>query len=149
MSKKTALNTLIELSAKNSDELAKQLGENLKAAKISEDKMTILLQYRQDYVSRLEVSMQRGIAPAAYRNFTLFISRLDDAIEMQKKDLSSKTTVIQNTKSKWQNSEKKRLSYSTLSNRSIAIAVKNELKRDQKESDEQASRISQSNRNSW
>ena len=140
MAKQTALETLIELAQRETDDAAKRLGVALKAVEESEQKLTMLLGYRDDYAMRLDAAQVAGITPMAYRNFVAFMGKLDIAINGQReviKHAQHKSTV---EKTAWQASERKRLSYRTLNERAAINALKLENKMDQKQMDEHAAR---------
>ena len=140
MASPSALQTLIELAQRDTDAAAKRLGAAIKAHEETEQKLNMLLGYRDDYARRLEGAQMAGITPLAYRNFVAFMDKLDNAINGQReivKHAQHKSTV---EKAAWQGAERKRLSYRTLNERAAAEALKVENKRDQKTMDEFAAR---------
>ncbi|MET0857441.1 MAG: flagellar export protein FliJ [Telluria sp.] len=140
MASLSALETLIDLAQRDCDAAAKRLGVALKAAEECEAKLTMLLGYRDDYAMRLDAAQVAGITPMAYRNFVAFLDKLDNAINGQRevtKHAHHKSAV---EKTSWQASERKRLSYRTLSERAAAETLRIENKRDQKQVDEFAAR---------
>lgn len=149
MPTKSALETLIDLAKKNSDALAKRLGESLEATKKAREKLNTLAQFREDYSNRLLEAMRSGISPDSHRNYSIFIAKLDSALLAQKQDIEFKESASQRIRSEWQASEMKRLSYTTLESRKITAAQVKELKREQKASDEQAARITLNKSKSW
>ena len=140
MATRSALDTLIELAQRDADAAAKRLGAALAAADETEQKLAMLLNYRDDYATRLDSAQVAGITPLAYRNFVAFIGKLDNAISGQGdvvKHAQHKSTI---ERTAWQACERKRLSYRTLSERAAAEALRIENKRDQKQMDEHAAR---------
>jgi flagellar FliJ protein len=140
MANPSALETLIELAQRDSDDAARRLGAALKAVEDAEQKLKMLLGYRDDYGTRLEQAQAAGITPQAYHNFVAFVAKLDNAINGQREVLKHaeyKSTV---EKTAWQASERKRLSYRTLSERAAAEALQLENRRDQKAMDDHAAR---------
>ena len=140
MAKQTALDTLIELAQRDTDDAAKRLGVALKAVDESEQKLTMLLGYRDDYAMRLEAAQVAGITPMAYRNFVAFMDKLDIAINGQREVIKHAQHKSGLEKTAWQASERKRLSYRTLNERAAINALKLENKMDQKQMDEHAAR---------
>ena len=140
MAKQTALDTLIELAQRDTDDAAKRLGVALKAVDESEQKLTMLLGYRDDYAMRLEAAQVAGITPMAYRNFVAFMDKLDIAINGQREVIKHAQHKSAVEKTAWQASERKRLSYRTLNERAAINALKLENKMDQKQMDEHAAR---------
>ena len=140
MAKQSALDTLIELAQRETDDAAKRLGAALKAVDECEQKLTMLLGYRDDYAIRLDAAQVAGITPMAYRNFVAFMDKLEIAINGQREVIKHAQHKSAMEKTAWQASERKRLSYRTLSERAATEALRLENKLDQKQMDEHAAR---------
>ena len=140
MAKQSALDTLIELAQRDTDDAAKRLGAALKAVDECEQKLTMLLGYHDDYAIRLDAAQVAGITPMAYRNFVAFMDKLDIAINGQREVIKHAQHKSAMEKTAWQASERKRLSYRTLSERAATEALRLENKQDQKQMDEHAAR---------
>lgn len=136
----SAIDTLIELATTETDEAAQRLGRAIRAGDENEKKLTLLLQYRDDYAARFQTSMAAGLTPMGYRNFQLFMEKLDQAISGQEQVVREAHRRIGEDRSAWQASERKRMSYDTLANRALKEAQRKESKRDQKQTDEHAAR---------
>jgi len=146
MANPSALDTLIELAQRNSDDAAKRLGAALKAVEEAEQKLKMLLGYRGDYANKLDQAQMNGITPFAYANFVAFVGKLDNAINGQQEVLKHAKYKSDLEKAAWQESERKRLSYRTLNDRAAAEALRIENKRDQKMMDDHAARTVRTNR---
>lgn len=140
MANRSALETLIELAQRDADDAAKRLGAALKAADEAEQKLQMLLGYREDYALKLDAAQVNGITPMAYRNFVAFMDKLDNAINGQREIVQRAHQHSAQHKAAWQETERKRLSYRTLNDRAAAEALRLENKRDQKQMDEHAAR---------
>jgi flagellar FliJ protein len=140
MAQQSALDTLIELAQRATDDAAKRLGVALKAQDECEQKLTMLLGYRDDYASRLDAAQLAGITPMAYRNFVAFMDKLDIAINGQREVIKHAQHKSVQEKAAWQACERKRLSYRTLNERAAAETLRRENKQDQKQMDEHATR---------
>jgi flagellar protein FliJ len=136
-----ALETLIELATNQTDEAAKRLGRAIRTCEDAEQKLQMLLQYREDYYARFQSSMAAGLSIAGYRNFQLFLDKLDAAINGQQKIAEDARRRREEERTAWQNSERKRMSYGTLASRSEKEEQRKENKRDQKMMDEYANRL--------
>ncbi len=136
----SALQTLIELAENDVESAAKHLGQTIKAKDEATKQLALLIQYRSDYEARLQNNSQQGLTVSQYANFQGFIGKLDQAIEGQNKLIIDAQYRVESAKKSWQECEKKRLSYKTLINRNIATELKKENKRDQKQTDERATR---------
>jgi flagellar FliJ protein len=146
MANPSALETLIELAQRASDDAAKRLGAALKGVEEAEQKLKMLLGYRDDYAQRLDQAQMAGITPFAYANFVAFVGKLDNAINGQQEVVKHAKYKSDLEKTAWQESERKRLSYRTLNDRAAAEALKIENKRDQKMMDDHAARTVRTNR---
>jgi flagellar FliJ protein len=140
MANASALETLIDLAQRESDACAKRLGAALKAVDDGEQKLQMLLGYRDDYANRLDAAQMAGITPFAYQNFVAFLGKLEQAIDGQREVLKHARAKADMEKKAWQESERKRLSYRTLNERAAAEALALESKRDQKMMDDHAAR---------
>ena len=140
MANQSALDTLVELAQRDTDDAAKRLGVALKGVDEAQQKLEMLLGYRDDYAGRLLQAQANGITPMAYQNFVAFMGKLDAATNGQREVLKHAQAKAAAEKTKWQEAERKRLSYKTLSNRAAEQALKLENKRDQKLMDEHAAR---------
>ena len=128
------------LAQRDTDDAAKRLGMALKAVEEAEQKLTMLLGFRDDYGIKLEAAQIAGMTPMAYRNFVAFIDKLDIAISGQREVVKIAQNRSVNDKTIWQAAERKRLSYRTLSERAAVEALRLENKLDQKQMDEHAAR---------
>jgi flagellar protein FliJ len=140
MATSSALETLIDLAQRDSDECARRLGAARKAVEEAQQKLTMLLGYRDEYARRLDAAQVNGITPFAYHNFVAFMAKLDQAVGGQREVLKHTEARAAIEQKAWQESERKRLSYRTLSERAAAEALRVENKRDQKLMDDHAAR---------
>jgi flagellar protein FliJ len=140
MSKFSALDTLIDLATTATDDAAKRLGLAIRAGDEAQNKLAMLRQYREDYASRFQSSLSAGMSPADYRNFQLFMQKLDTAIAGQEQVLAAAQRRIAQEQTAWRDSERKRISYDTLATRAEKEVLCKEEKRNQKAMDEHAMR---------
>jgi flagellar FliJ protein len=140
MATRSALDTLIELATTETAEAAKRLGMAIKATEEAERKLAMLQEYRTEYSVRFENTMATGLSAAGYRNFQLFMNKLDTAISGQMEIVKEAKKRVDERTRAWQAGERKRMSYDTLSIRAQQTELKIENKRDQKLMDEHAAR---------
>jgi flagellar FliJ protein len=140
MASPSQLATLIDLARRDTDAAAKRLGNALKMVEDSEQKLDMLVGYRNDYAQRFETSLGAGMTPMAYRNFQAFLDKLDNAVKGQVDAVQKARQRSEHEKTLWQACERKRMSYTTLDNRAQQEALRLEAKRDQKAMDEHAAR---------
>ncbi|GGX98554.1 flagellar export protein FliJ [Massilia dura] len=140
MASTSQLTTLIDMAQSETDDAAKRLGAALKAVSDAEEKLNMLIGYRDEYSRKFQETQQAGITPMAYRNFQAFMDKLDSAIHGQEEVVRHSKKRGDLEKATWQAAERKRVSYSTLRDREAVKQQKVEAKRDQKAMDEHASR---------
>jgi len=140
MAQLSALETLIDLAQKDSDAAAKRLGAANKLVEEAEQKLEMLVGYRDEYARKLDAAQVAGITPFAYHNFVAFIGKLDNALNGQREVLKHARFKADTERKTLQESERKRLSYRTLNERAASEALKVQNKRDQKQMDDHAAR---------
>ena len=140
MSKPFPLQTLLDMANSRMDDAARRLGELI--ANESEDcrKLEVLENYRTEYQAKFADALRNGIDPQAMRNYSLFIGKLDEAITAQRAvvDQSKERTAV--GQKAWIDQRTKAKAFDTLSKRHQAQEVRDELKREQRQSDEHASK---------
>lgn len=140
MATPSALHTLIELANKAADEAAKQLAAALRSNEEAEQKLQLLLQYRDDYAMRCQSNLANGISTTHLNNFQVFMQKLDHAIAGQQKVVSDAGNRTLQAKAAWRACEQKKMSFVTLVARADKHTARRELWRDQKQNDEYAAR---------
>ena len=140
MAQLSALETLIDLAQKDSDAAARRLGAANKLVEEAEQKLEMLVGYRDEYARKLDAAQVAGITPFAYHNFVAFIGKLDNALDGQRDVLKHARFKAETERKTLQESERKRLSYRTLNERAASEALKVQNKRDQKLMDDHAAR---------
>jgi flagellar FliJ protein len=136
----SALNTLIELATTEVDDAAVRLGRAVRAVEEAKQKMALLAGYRDDYAQRFQTTMANGFTPMAYRNFQGFMDKLDQAINGQQQLVRDAEWRVEQERGAWRESERKRISYDALATRARTAADQKSAKREQKQTDEQATR---------
>ena len=132
---------LQEIAAKEVDMAAEALAKSIKFAEEAKAKQDMLSGYRQDYVNNLNKILVEGMGTEAYQNFYQFFAKLDQAISGQQQAVEIANQQVQVNRQLWQESQRKKLSYEVLLNRSDKRELKVEQKKDQKMMDEYATRI--------
>lgn len=140
MVNKSALDTLIGIASAASDEAAQRMGRAVMTAENAEQKLALLLQYRDEYGHRFNQSLAVGLPAAGYQNFRNFMDKLDHAIASQQQVAGQARHSVEFERCEWQACERKRLSYDTLAVRAQKAAQQKESRRDQKQMDEHATR---------
>ena len=140
------INMLKDMAAKEVELAAEALAKAIKWANEAQGKYDMLSDYRKGYADNLSKSMESGISAESYINFQNFLHKLDQAMsgQMEAVEQAQRQVVIQ--KELWQESQRKKLSYEVLSQRSDKKAHQAEQKKDQKMMDEYATRMSRPSR---
>lgn len=137
---------LKDLATKDVDLAAEALALAIKVAEEAQSKHALLHEYRQGYVENLNKSLETGISAEAYLNFQNFFGKLDQAIAGQLEVVESTNRLVLYKRELWQESQRKKLSYEVLLQRSAKQVLNVEKKKDQKMMDEFAMRISRTGR---
>jgi len=140
MAHPSALDTLIDLANKETDEAAKLLGAALGAGEEADQKLDLLMQYRDDYAARCQSNLTTGISTTQFNNFQVFMQKLDHAITGQQKVVNDAKQRIAQARTVWQACEQKKMSFVTLAGRASKENARRELWLDQKQNDEHAAR---------
>ena len=135
------LGMLQGIASKEVDEAAIALAKAMKLANEAQAKQDMLNEYRLDYVRNLNKILEAGMGAKAYQNFQNFFGKLDQAIAGQQEVVELANQQVKIQKQLWQESQRKKLSYEVLSDRSEKRELKVEQKKDQKLMDEFAMRI--------
>lgn len=147
MATPSALDTLIDLANKETDEAAKLLGAALRAGEEAAQKLGLLTQYRDDYAARCQSNLTTGISTTHFNNFQVFMQKLDHAIAGQQTVVSDTKQRIAQARAAWQACEQKKMSFVTLASRASKESTRRELWLDQKQNDEHAARCALYKRN--
>lgn len=140
MAAASALNTLQQLAGRHVDIAADKLAAANKQLRDAEAQMALLQGYRQDYLDKLARQLATGLDAQAHQNFQRFMRMLDQAIAGQEELVRAAQSQVQHQLDQWRQSQKKKLSYEVLCERSHKKTQLGELKRDQKLMDEHAMR---------
>lgn len=140
----SVLKMLQSIACKEVDEAAEALAKAMKVATEAQAKQDMLNEYRLDYVKNLNKILEAGMGAETFQNFQNFFGKLDQAIAGQQELVELANQQVKLQKQLWQESQRKKLSYEVLSDRSDKRVHKVEQKKDQKMMDEFAMRINRS-----
>ncbi|TAH51549.1 MAG: flagellar export protein FliJ [Betaproteobacteria bacterium] len=141
-SRRFHLQPLLDLAQTRTDEAARKLGELIASERTVEEKLKLLEDYRQEYHDRFMQAVREGIGPDAWRNFSAFINRLDDAIAAQRKVVEQSRQQTAQGQQFWLTQRNRLKAFDTLSQRHQASVARSEAKQEQKLTDEHAARRS-------
>lgn len=140
MARRFPLQTLLDLTRDNAEAAARTLHTLKGQWYEAEEKLRQLLQYEDDYRSRLQQSSQRGISVSEVRNFQQFLAKLQVAIVQQREEVERCKHRWEQGQLVWQQHKQKLNAYDTLSERHRKNQLSAESRQEQREQDELASR---------
>jgi len=135
------LDTLIGLAKDSADDAARALGRLSAERNHAEQQLSMLQDYRQDYLARLQAAMQSGMSAADCHNYQRFIATLDDAIGQQAAVLRQADSHLAQGRTHWQQQQRRLNSFDALAERERRAQAVVETRREQRASDEFAARI--------
>jgi flagellar FliJ protein len=134
------LQVVQELAQHHSDSAATRLGVlNAEAAK-AEQKLNMLLEYREDYRARFRGTMNQDVHTANWKNLQQFLVKLDEAVDQQRAAWEAARQAVLRGKNEWQSKQIQVKAYDTLSQRHQAVQAERVKKLDQFATDEFAAR---------
>jgi len=140
MSKNFHLQPLLDLAQTRTDDAARRLGELIAAENDSMQKLKMLEDYLQEYRNRFTEAARDGLSPDAWRNFSLFIGKLDEAINQQRKMVEQSQSRTAQGQQAWIAQRSKLKAFDALAQRHEKTLAREEARREQKQSDEHAAR---------
>ena len=133
----SSLKMLLDLAQNRSDAAARRLGELNSREQEAEQKLRLLVGYRQDSQVRFQEFAKTGIDQTEWRNFREFMGKLDAAIAEQRKAVTNSRNRMQAGRTDWHAQQRQLKSYDTLSQRQARAETLRAAKREQREQDEQ------------
>ncbi|WP_164521419.1 flagellar export protein FliJ [Iodobacter ciconiae] len=93
-------------------------------------------QYRVEYRTRLLGSGQSGMTIVQWRDFQLFLAKLDDVALSQQQEIERLADVYAAHRDAWLECEKKVKAFEALKQRHLAVEMQKELRNEQRSNDE-------------
>jgi len=134
------LDILIELAQADSDEAVRQLGDTMSKRSSAEERLALLVRYREEYFAKFRESIKTGIHAEGWRNFQSFIGKLDRAIEQQREAVGSAHRDVTDSQAAVVREQRRLGSFDTLRDREVTKVEKRAAKREQTATDEHAAR---------
>jgi flagellar FliJ protein len=137
-SQNNPIKTLLNHAHNKVDEATRRLGELLASEQACEVKLEMLVQYRLEYRGRFMQAARDGMAPDAWRNYSGFIAKLDDAIHAQQNVVDQSKRQTANGQQQWVHERNRMKAFDALSQRQIQEEQRKQNKQEQNISDEHA-----------
>lgn len=138
----STLTMLIELADKETAAAAEKYAHANKEWQENQHKLTMLIGYKDDYLMQFNANSKAGLTPIEYRNFQAFIVKLNEAISGQQTVVASHLQIAEACKKIWQKAQQKKMSFEVLMGHEDKKILQKENKREQKQMDEHAARMS-------
>ena len=136
MSEPFPLKPLLDLTQNRMDEAARRLGELIASEQEGTRKLELLQNYRDEYESRFHEAARNGISPEAWRNYSAFIGRIDDAIAVQRAAVDRSRQATAAGQDAWMAQRNKVKAFDTLQKRHDAGEARKLARQEQRQSDE-------------
>jgi flagellar FliJ protein len=140
MSAKFPLQPLLDLANTRMDEVTRELGELIASERSSQQKLELLQGYRDEYGARFIEAARSGIGSESMRNYTNFLGRIDEAIDVQRQIVEQSHLDTSQGQQQWVEQHTKVRAFDTLSQRFQSELARKESRQEQRASDEHASR---------
>lgn len=141
MSKRFPLQPVIDLARENVDAATARLGQAMQRLMDADRKLKMLLDYRTEYQSKLQDCESSGIHAAGWRNFHLFLDKLDAGIEGARAQADAAREAARHAQEQWQEHQRKLKAFNVLAERHEREQQTLATRREQRETDDQASSI--------
>ncbi len=140
MAKPFPLQILLNLAQEGSNAAAAQLGVVNGHDRDMQQRLQLLLEYRDEYSARLTDVTKTGTHSMDLRNFREFMDKIDVAIEQQRELVAAAKREVETGKIHWHKQQRRLKSFDTLSQRHRSAELKSEARLEQKEQDDFALR---------
>ena len=146
MAQPFSLQPVMDLARNGADAAAVRLGQAMQLAMDADRKLKTLLDYREEYQLKFQESMMTGIDIVGWRNFQLFLSKLDAGIEAARAQADRARSAAQRAQQEWQDQQRRLKAYGVLAERHERAEATRDARREQRESDDRVSQTFRRNR---
>ena len=139
MSTPFSLQPVMDLARNGADAAAVRLGQAMQLLMDADRKLKTLLDYHEEYRCKFHESVTTGIDSAGWRNFQLFLARLEAGIDAARAQAESAREVARRAQNEWQEQQRRLKAYGVLAERHERAEATRDARREQRESDDRAS----------
>ncbi len=140
MNKPFPLKPLIDLTQVRLDDATRKLGELIALEQEGHRKLELLQSYRAEYAARFEEAARNGIGAEAWRNYSAFLVRIDEAVEVQRKAVDQSRQRTLAGRENWTQHRNKLKAFDTLEQRHLATQSRLVARSEQKLVDEHSAK---------
>lgn len=132
---------LIRLAAEKCDDAAHAMNAARQRMETARQRLQQLAQFLADYLHRRIARGEQGMSSGQWVDYQQFIERLQEAIDLQRREVDSSQIAYDKATAAWQEARKKLKALEKLQEQEELRARLREAKREQKQTDEFAARI--------
>lgn len=140
MTKPFNLKPLQELSQSKLEDATRDLGKLVAHEQEGARKLEILQNYRAEYEARFREALDVGIGMEAFRNYSAFMSRIDQAIAIQQGQVEQSRRNTSAGRQSWMQQRNRSKAFDALHDRHVATENRREARSEQNLSDERVTR---------
>jgi flagellar FliJ protein len=96
------LGPIAKLAKQRERNAASYLGDSLRQADLQQKQLDELINYRDEYVAGFKDAGKAGLSSVQLRDYQVFLSRLDSAIQQQQQKLVASRHNCQQSQAQWQ-----------------------------------------------
>lgn len=138
MNNRFPLQPVMDLAREDADAAMIELGRAMKQLMDADRKLKMLLDYREEYQDKFRNSVASGIDSAGWRNFNLFLAKLEAGIENARAQTDVARQAAHAAQANWQEQQRKLKAYGVLADRHERNQLTINARREQRETDDQA-----------
>lgn len=129
-----------EVALKRRDDSARGLARAVRRETEARQKLDLLIEYRLDYRARFERASRAGIRGETLRNYQKFLANLEQAIAQHTQTVNALQNDVAAARSQVHREQRRADSYEILEERRNSASLAHERRREQKFTDELATR---------
>jgi flagellar FliJ protein len=130
----------MDMVRRKADESAREIDALMAHARQLEDKLVLLMQYRDDYHARYRATVLKGMGGADLENYHLFLEKLDTAIAQQRSGVAQLQTRVKEEQARWTEARRKLESYEVLHRRRERAEAQRLARHEQRTHDEHSAK---------
>ncbi|QBC44806.1 flagellar export protein FliJ [Iodobacter fluviatilis] len=127
---------LLELAIDAREDAARLMQASQALWLSAQGKLDQIDQYRVEYRARLLNNGQGGMGISQWRDFQLFLAKLDDVALSQQQEINRLLAVYESQRDVWLECEKKVKAFEALKKRHLSAEMQKELRNEQRMNDE-------------
>lgn len=143
MKAKTPLIMLRDLAQQAVEQAAQQLGQLRQAQQATQQQLTMLLNYQDEYRQQLNTTLCSGMGAARWQNYQQFIGTLEQAIAQHRQQLFQSNHNVDHAVQQWRDKQQRLNAFTTLHTRALQTEQVLTNRYEQKMTDELAQRGNQ------